>query len=67
MPSFIFIFPKFYGTQCKNICKTVISGIDQNLNKQRAEFRTSTFSTLYVHFGQIQYFLKVLKTDLTIQ
>jgi len=50
------------------ICKTVISGKKQNLNKQMVEVWTShTFSILYVHFGQFQYFFKVLKTDFTIQ
>jgi len=52
----------------KNICKTVISGKEQNLNKQIAEFwNFHTFSILYVHFSQIQYIFKVLKTDFTIQ
>jgi len=50
------------------ICKTVISGTAQNLNKQMVEFRYfHTFSIFYVHFGQFQYFFKVLKTNFTIQ
>jgi len=46
----------------KSICKTFTSGKEQNFNKRMDE----SFSTLYVHFGQIQYFFKVMKTDLTI-
>jgi len=54
----------------KIICKTVISGKEQNLNKQMAEtnnWNFPAFSVLYTHFGQIQYFFKVLKTDFTNQ
>jgi len=56
------------GRQCKNICRTVISGKEQNVNKQMPEFGIfHTFSILYAYFVQIQYFFKVLKTDFTIQ
>jgi len=52
----------------KNICKTVISGFEQNFNKQLAEFGISnTFSPLYLYFWQYQYIFQVLKTDCTIQ
>jgi len=49
----------------KSTCKTVISGKEQNLNKQMAEF--GTFSILHVHFGQIPYWFKVLEIRFTIQ
>jgi len=52
----------------KNICRTVISGKEQNLKKQTVEYRISIlWAILYVHLGQIQYFFKVLKTDFTMQ
>ena len=52
----------------KDIGKTVISGKEQKLNKQMAEFGISIlFSIPSVHFVQTQYFFKVLKTDFTIQ
>jgi len=50
-----------------NICRTLISNKEQKLNKQVAELRISKLLILYVDFGQIQYFFKVLKTDFTIQ
>jgi len=60
-------FYKILFTQhnAKNISKTVISGNEQNLNKQMDEFRIiPTFSKLLVSFGQTRNFFKVLKTDL---
>jgi len=54
----------FIEQNAKNICETAISDREQNLTKQIAEFG---ISKLYAHFGQVQYFFKVLKTDFTIQ
>jgi len=54
----------FMEYNAKNMCKTATIGKEQNLNKQMAEF---AISILYLHFGQIQYFFNVLKTDFTIQ
>jgi len=54
----------FMEHNANKICKTVISGKEQNLNRQMGEFG---ISILYVHFGQIQYFFKVLKTYFIIQ
>ena len=52
----------------KNICTTVISGKEQDLNKQMAGFENiHTFSKLDLYFSQIQYFFKDLKTDFTIE
>jgi len=44
VPSFSFIFRKFYLRNAvqKNISRTIISGKQQNSNKQMAEFRIST-------------------------
>jgi len=51
----------------KSICKTVISGKEQNLNNKRLNLEFPYFFNVYVHFGQIQHCFKVLKTDFTIQ
>ena len=70
IPSLIFIFPKFYlwNTLEKNICKIVISGKERNLNKANGWiWNLHILSILYVHFGQIQCFFKVSKSDFTIQ
>ena len=69
IPSLIFTFPKFYSrnTMQKNL---------QNCHQwQRTKFELKngwirnihTFSLFYAHFGQIQYFFKVLKTNFTNQ
>jgi len=50
----------------KNICITVISDKEQNLDKLVAEFRISGLLQYFVHFDKIQYFFKALKTDFTI-
>jgi len=56
------------GHNAKNICTTVISGKEQDLNKQMAGFENiHTFSKLDLYFSQIQYFFKDLKTDFTIE
>jgi len=48
----LIIFPKSYSwsTMQKNICKTVISGKEQNLNKQMAE---CGISILFLYFMYI--------------
>ena len=46
----------------ENICRTVISGEEQNLNEQMANLHFHTFSIFYVHFGQIQYFFNTFNT-----
>jgi len=51
----------------KNICKTIISDKEHNLNTQMAEFGISKLSILYAPFDQTQYFFKVSKNNLTIQ
>ena len=50
-------------------CKTVINSEEQNFNKQMVEFRIFILFPyfIYVHFGQIQYFFKVLKTYFILQ
>jgi len=49
-----------------SICKTVISGKEQNLNK-RLNLEFPYFSNTLCTFWKIQYFFKVLKYDFTIQ
>jgi len=57
-----------HGTQYKSICRTVIRDKELNLNKQVAEYRISILFQYFVYIlDQIQYFLKVLKTDFTRQ
>jgi len=52
----------FKEHNAKNICRTAISGKEQNLNKQMAEFWDfHTFPVLYVHSGEIQYFFRSCK------
>jgi len=43
----------FIEHKYKNICKTVISGKEQNLNKQMAEFGSSL---LFVHLAKFNTF-----------
>ena len=58
----------FTGHNAKNIGRTVISGKGENLNEQMDEFGIFIlFEYFFLHFGQIQYILEVLKTGLTIQ
>jgi len=50
VPSFGSFLENFtHGTQCKNICRTVISGKVKNLNKQMVELRISILFQYFMH------------------
>ena len=71
IPSLIFIFRKFYSWNTMQKTFAKLSSAVKNkiwINKWlNLKFPYFFFSILHVHFGQIQYFFKVLKTDFTIQ
>jgi len=51
----------------KNICRTVVSSEEQKFNKNWLDLELPYFFNTYAHFGQVQYFFKVLTIDFTIQ
>ena len=52
----------------KYICRTVINGEKQNLNKQMVGFRIFIVFQYFVYIlAKFNTFFKVLKTDFTIQ
>jgi len=54
----------FMEHNAKNICKTVISGKEQNLNKQIAEFEISILFQHFLYiFAKFQYFFEVLENN----
>jgi len=57
----------FMEHNAKNVWKTVISGKNEIWIKNDCIWNFHTFSIPNVHFGQIQYFYKVLKSNFTIQ
>jgi len=65
----IFIFPKFHSwTRMRKHLQNCHQRWRTKFEKTNGWiWNFGTFSIFYVHFGQIQHFFKVLKSDFTIQ